>query len=294
VQALVHDGVPQATAEHLIAGLYTPPAAIRHLSDDYQSVLWVQMKTGTGIIGWTNDAGYPSFDGQYKLFTYILPETAAEQNGTWDYELGVQAEKPSSLRIGPTVIPVAANSFVKVHTGYVLHAGETQSIELVAKEDGELLAKTFVRPGTPVQNVSGSSATPAGQGPSKEGDRALGDLLGQARTLFENGQYELALVRCNALLDKYPRNAEATDLKSKIEKAISILGRSTQAVASLQKQDALSAPPDLLQQAQTLFERGQYSVALSRCNDLLAKYPGDQKAIDLKRKIQTAIDVLKQ
>ena len=294
VQALMQKGVPRAKAERLIAGLNSAPAAIHHLSDDCQFVLWVQMKTGTGIIGWTNDGGYPSFDGQYKLFTYVVARAATEKTGMWDYELDVQAEKPSSLKIGLTVIPVTANSFAKVHTGYLLHAGETQSIELVANEDGELLAKTFVRPGTPVQSVSGSSATPAGQAPNKEGDQALGDLLGQARSLFENGQYEIALVRCNALLDKYPRNAAATDLKSKIEKAISILGRSTQAVASLQKQDALSAPPDVLQQAQTLFERGQYSVALSRCNDLVAKYPGDQKAIDLKRKIQTAIDVLKQ
>jgi Flp pilus assembly protein TadD len=122
----------------------------------------------------------------------------------------------------------------------------------------------------------------------------LGDLLGQARALFESGQYELALVRCDALLERYPRNAEVTDLKTRVEKAMSILGRSQQGVAGLQKQDALSAPADLLQQAQTLFERGQYSAALFRCNDLLAKYPGDQKVIDLKRKIQNAIDVLKQ
>jgi hypothetical protein len=190
-------------------------------------------------------------------------------------------------------MPVTANSMGKIHTGYVLRPGETQSIELVDSGDGELLAKTLVRPGTVIENTGGGSTKPVVAVQSKDGDQAVSDVLSQVRTLFENGQYELALVRCNALLDKYPQNKEATDLKRRIETTISILGRSPQQDGRPQGERGLSAPVDLLRQAQTLFEEGQYSVALARCTVLAARYPSDQKVIDLKRKIQTAIDVLK-
>jgi hypothetical protein len=49
----------------------------------------------------------------------------------------------------------------------------------------------------------------------------------------------------------------------------------------------------LLDQAQTLFENRQYSAALARCNTLLQRDPKNLQALELRDRIQKAIDILK-
>ena len=83
-------------------------------------------------------------------------------------------------------------------------------------------APSWVDPEHAGQNFRLSYCTEAGTQPASE-ERVVGQLLLQAQTLFEDGQYSAALERCNALLAKYPRNMQAAELKRKIEKVTDIL-----------------------------------------------------------------------
>jgi hypothetical protein len=135
--------------------------ATRKLREDYEFVHWVQMKTGTGIIGWTNDPAYPSFDGQSKSAGPIPNVTVVarhEQHGLWDYEVEVYTNgKAAILGIGSASIPCpASNDVQKLHTGLIVRPNATQAIELVAA-DGELLAKVFVDRGTGVDDLASGS-----------------------------------------------------------------------------------------------------------------------------------------
>jgi TonB family protein len=131
--------------------------------DKLESVLWVQMKTSTGIVGWTKDASYPSFDGQRKPEAYIKATPEGERDGLWDYELEVCCQA-ASIKIASETSQIDALTN-KVHTGFVIRPNETQAIDLIANDGGELLAKIFVRPGTP-QLATASEAPPATVKPS--------------------------------------------------------------------------------------------------------------------------------
>ncbi len=119
---------------------------------DYEAVLWVEMKTGTGAVGWTNDAAYPSFDGQSPsagTSPFIAIGAGQEKDGLWDYELQLYSDdKGASVKIGDSVIPCPSQNGVQtVHTGFILRTGENNAVDLVADQGGELLAKTFILPG---------------------------------------------------------------------------------------------------------------------------------------------------
>jgi hypothetical protein len=122
---------------------------LRKLSD-YDAVLWVQMKTGTGIVGWTNDAAYPSFDGQSPsggATPYVLTKETRENEGLWDYELEVfPAGNKASIVIGDVVIPCPDGGVQRVHTGFVVPGGKAEAVDLVADQPKDLLAETFVQP----------------------------------------------------------------------------------------------------------------------------------------------------
>jgi len=131
----------------------------RKLLNDYDVVPWVQMKTSMGVVGWTKEAGYPSFDGQSPsagAIPDITPGTGREQNGFWDYDVEVNTDgKTASLKVGSEIIPCADSHDVqKVHTGFILRPDERQAIELVANDGGELLAKSFVEPAAAPDNGS--------------------------------------------------------------------------------------------------------------------------------------------
>jgi len=123
---------------------------VLHKLSDYDAVLWVQMKTGTGIVGWTNDAAYPSFDGQSPsggAMPYVLTRESTEHDGLWDYELEVfPAGNKASIVIGDVVIPCPDAGVQRVHTGFVIPGGKVEAVDLVADQPKELLAETFVRP----------------------------------------------------------------------------------------------------------------------------------------------------
>ena len=131
----------------------------RKLVNDYDVVPWVQMKTTTGVVGWTKDAGYPAFDGQSPsagAIPDITPGSGSERDGLWDYDVAVYTDgKPASLKVGSETIPCADSRDVqRVHTGFIIRPDERQAIELVANDGGELLAKSFVQPGAAPDNGS--------------------------------------------------------------------------------------------------------------------------------------------
>jgi hypothetical protein len=128
---------------------------VRKLSE-MEATGWVQMRTGTGIVGWTDDPGYPSFDGQSEsggTAPFLAIKDAKEQEGLWDYVLEVYSDnKSASLKIGETTIPCPSqNGVQEIHTGFILHSGENDVVELLTDQGGELLAKTFIQPGNPQQ-----------------------------------------------------------------------------------------------------------------------------------------------
>ena len=218
----------------------------RTLRDNYDFVLWVQMKTSTGTVGWTNDAAYPSFDGQYKLFTYLIPKAISEDNGLWDYELEVQAEKAASIRIGSVILPATPTGFTKVHTGFLLRPNELQAIELIANDDGQLLAKTFVRPAA----SSGEPITPTGDMPptgntirTPDGDdipTRVQQLTQKAQDLFLQREYQAALRTCNEGLALDPKNEALLQLRARIEQTMQVLGIKPEQARSMRQEPAVS------------------------------------------------------
>lgn len=131
---------------------------MRKLSD-YEAVLWVRMKTGTGILGWTNQAGYPAFDRQNSDGTtipYVLVVGSHEKQGLWDYELEVypNRNRGSIIRIDDTTIRCTGGDVQKLHTGFVVSGGRTVAIELYTDPQPELLARTFVNPETTTRNTA--------------------------------------------------------------------------------------------------------------------------------------------
>jgi PEGA domain len=138
-------------------------SVMRKLSD-YDATLWVQMKTGIGVVGWTNDTAYPSFDGQSPSAgtpPYILVGKAQDNGDLWDYELEVfTGGNKASIVIGDVVIRCAETGVQKVHTGFVVPDKKPVPVELIADEKGELLAKTFVEPGVALGELSTDPPTP--------------------------------------------------------------------------------------------------------------------------------------
>lgn len=134
---------------------------------DYESMLWVQMRTGTGTTGWTSEGAYPSFDGQSESSggaPYLLVHEGQEQNGLWEYEVEVFSQgRPASIKLGQETTPLPKSAEIqRVRTGFVIPPGEMQGIDLVANDTGELLAKTFVRPGTaPRETAAPSPPSPS-------------------------------------------------------------------------------------------------------------------------------------
>lgn len=124
-------------------------------------------------------------------------------------------------------------------------------------------------------------------------DGVATQLLQEAQTLFEQRQYSEALTRCNTLLERDPNNLQAAELKNRIEKVVDILDHAPQPATSSQTQTDDEAATQLLQEAQTLFEQGKYSEALTRCNTLLERDPNNSPALELRQRIQKAIDILK-
>jgi WD40 repeat protein len=135
---------------------------VRKLRSNYDSSLWVQMQTGVGIVGWTKEAGSPAFDGRSPSVGAIPdldPKASREQAGLWDYEVEVYTGgKSASLRVASAIIPCPfSNGVARVHTGFILRAEEKQSIDLVADDSGELLARSFVKPTASPDNSAGGA-----------------------------------------------------------------------------------------------------------------------------------------
>jgi TonB family protein len=196
----------------------------RKLGDDYYFSLWVQMKTSTGIVGWAKDAGYPTFDGQSPsagAIPNVAPDAGREQDGLWDYEVNVFTDgKPTFLKIGSVNIPCAVSRDVqKIHTGFILRANEAQAIELVANDGGELLAKTFIRPGT-AENPAPPQAPPA-QAVAKPSFNCANATTATERIICRDGDLatmELAMVAAHdELLEKLPTAEKSVFLKEHLE-----------------------------------------------------------------------------
>jgi serine/threonine protein kinase len=128
-------------------------ASVRKLRD-YSATPWVQMITGSGVVGWTREGTYPSFDGQddtSRAAPYVLARSGTQQNDLWDYEVQAFSHgRRAALRVGKESTSLPNPSEVqKTHTGFVVPVGVRSSIELVARDNGEVLAKTFVEPRRP-------------------------------------------------------------------------------------------------------------------------------------------------
>ena len=143
--------------------------------DDYEATWWVQIRTSTGVEGWTSQ-GF-SFNGQSGSggpVPYVSAANPRQDGEMWDYELEVYVPsdaKDISLRIADTTLPLASQEGVqKVQTGPILRSGESYSAELFADDGTRLLAKTFIKPeggaapATPLPLAS--SPSPAAAKPS--------------------------------------------------------------------------------------------------------------------------------
>jgi len=125
------------------------PKRARKLSD-YEIVWWAQLATSIGVTGWTNEPGYPAFDGQTSLglAPYIALGKGREEDGLWGYELEIYtAGKAAILTVGDTAIPCSPlDGPQRIRTGFVFPQDEMRPLELKA-DNGEVLARAFIQPG---------------------------------------------------------------------------------------------------------------------------------------------------
>ncbi|HUB00356.1 MAG TPA: hypothetical protein VMA34_18625 [Terracidiphilus sp.] len=142
---------------------------------------------------------------------------------------------------------------------------------------------------TPVGRNGDSQAPATTQSPSASQALIVSQRLTLAESQFEHDDFAGALQRCDYVLQLDPQNANAIQLKERIENTMKILGISAPAKVPSGSQVSVQ---QWLTLAEGQFEHDDFKDALQSCNAALQIDPQNSRAILLKEKIAATMKVL--